>query len=424
VYSINFNALIKSSFFAACAASVFYANYTIADPIEDANSYAVRVKSSVRYAAFFDSAGTADGAGFLVDKKRGLILSNAHVAGYGTASLEVSFKGEKYQDAQVLYVDTEHDVAILGVPPRKVPEQAIEAKLDCSDRKLNGAEVAAFGHPEGLTYSASRGIVSQVRVYDGVDWVQTDAAINPGNSGGPLIDLTTGSVVGINAMALKDTEGLNFAVPIQPICKIINLYNEGKNPQPPLLPFTFGTNENTEEHVIIAGNRFGDIPEGFKIGDRVTAVNKTKVKSPTEIFTLLRGTDGEALFTLQGKSGERDINVNYKFEEGYLEKPYILLDGALIAEAYYTEMWNAEKMYQVHSVRKGSYADKYGILRRGMIVAVDGEKPRDLPHLQKLLNKDAPVNIVFRVWSSRDQYLYDFFEVEYESDEVTLMNAM
>ena len=396
----------------------------LGDPIEDANSYAVRVKSSVRYAAFFDSAGTADGAGFLVDKKRGLILSNAHVAGYGTASIEISFKGEKYQDAQVLYVDTEHDVAILGIPPRKVPKKAFEAKLDCSDRKLNGAEVAAFGHPEGLTYSASRGIVSQVRVYDGVDWVQTDAAINPGNSGGPLIDLKTGSVVGINAMGLKDTEGLNFAVPIQPVCKILDLYNEGKNPLPPLLPFTFATNEYTEEHVIIAGNRFGDIPEGFKIGDRVTAVNKIKVKSPTEIFTLLRGTDGSALFTLEGKSGERDIDVTYKFEEGYLEKPYIMIDGALIAEAYYTEMWNTDKMYQVHSVRKGSYADKYGIMKRGIIVAVDGEKPKDLRHLQKLLNKDEPVNIVFRVWSNRDQYLYDFFEVEYERDEVTLMNAM
>ena len=396
----------------------------LGDPIEDANSYAVRVKSSVRYAAFFDSTGTADGAGFLVDKKRGLILSNAHVAGYGTASIEISFKGEKYQDAQVLYVDTEHDVAILGIPPKKVPEKATDAKLDCSDRRLNGAEVAAFGHPEGLTYSASRGIVSQVRVYDGVDWVQTDAAINPGNSGGPLIDLKTGAVVGINAMALKDTEGLNFAVPIQPICKIIDLYNEGKNPQPPLLPFTFSTNEYTEEHVIIAGNRFGEIPEGFKIGDRVTAVNKTNVKSPTEIFTLLRGTDGSALFTLKGKSGERDINVTYKFEEGYLEKPYILMDGALIAEAYYTEMWNADKMYQVHSVRKGSYADKYGIHRRGIIVAVDGEKPKDLPHLKVLLNKEETVNITFRVWSNRDRYLYDFFEVEYESDEVTLMNAM
>ena len=63
-------------------------------------------------------------------------------------------------------------------------------------------------------------------------------------------------------------------------------------------------------------------------------------------------------------------------------------------------------------------------MKRGIIVAVDGEKPKDLRHLQKLLNKDEPVNIVFRVWSNRDQYLYDFFEVEYERDEVTLMNAM
>ena len=71
-------------------------------------------------------------------------------------------------------------------------------------------EVAAFGHPHGLNYSASRGIISQIRYYDGVDWVQTDAAINPGNSGGPLIDLGSGKIVGINAMKLEDTEGLNF----------------------------------------------------------------------------------------------------------------------------------------------------------------------------------------------------------------------
>ena len=31
------------------------------------------MKSSVRYAAFFDSAGTADGAGFLVDKNMFLL---------------------------------------------------------------------------------------------------------------------------------------------------------------------------------------------------------------------------------------------------------------------------------------------------------------------------------------------------------------
>ena len=49
-------------------------------------------------------------------------------------------------------------------------------------------EVAAYGHPQGLSYSASRGIISQKRYKYGADWLQTDAAINPGNSGGPLIN--------------------------------------------------------------------------------------------------------------------------------------------------------------------------------------------------------------------------------------------
>ena len=64
----------------------------------------------------------------------------------------------------------------------------------------------------------------------GLDWVQTDAAINPGNSGGPLVDLSTGRVVGINAMALKKTEGLNFAVPSFPVCKIVNILRENQIP--------------------------------------------------------------------------------------------------------------------------------------------------------------------------------------------------
>ena len=88
----------------------------------------------------------------------------------------------------------------MQIESDSLPEEAIAAEMDCSERSsLNGVEVAAYGHPNGLSFSASRGIISQLRTYNGDDWVQTDAAINPGNSGGPLIDLETGHVVGINA---------------------------------------------------------------------------------------------------------------------------------------------------------------------------------------------------------------------------------
>ena len=82
-------------------------------------------------------------------------------------------------------MDSELDIAVVKVLAENIPDDAIEARLDCGDRSLNGVAVAAFGHPHGLTYSASRGIISKVRYYHGIDWVQTDAAINPGNSGGP-----------------------------------------------------------------------------------------------------------------------------------------------------------------------------------------------------------------------------------------------
>ena len=93
MYLINLNALIRSSLFAACATSIFYAGYASADPIEDANSYAVRIKSTVRYAFAEEEAGRSDGAGFLVDRKRGWVLTNAHVSSYGKGAIEVSFKG-------------------------------------------------------------------------------------------------------------------------------------------------------------------------------------------------------------------------------------------------------------------------------------------------------------------------------------------
>ena len=54
-----------------------------------------------------------------------------------------------------------------------------------------------------------------------------------GNSGGPLIDLETGKVLGVNSMALEDTEGLNFAVPAKPICKILEIIKSGGTPLPP-----------------------------------------------------------------------------------------------------------------------------------------------------------------------------------------------
>ena len=93
-----------------------------------------------------------------------------------------------------------------------------------------GMEVQALGHPKGLKFSLTGGIVSGVRkmssIYSATNdanilFIQTDAAINKGNSGGPLFHKNY--VVGVNTQGLAkdETEELNFAVHVDEVQKFL-----------------------------------------------------------------------------------------------------------------------------------------------------------------------------------------------------------
>ena len=91
-----------------------------------------------------------------------------------------------------------------------------------------GSAAEAIGHPKGLYYSISRGVVSALRKESLIDFgkevrlVQTDVPINPGNSGGPLF--IDDRVIGVNTMGLdkSTSEGLNFAVYYQEVLDFID----------------------------------------------------------------------------------------------------------------------------------------------------------------------------------------------------------
>ena len=389
--------------------------------LDEAEGYAVRVKASIGYPFAEDKAGTFNGAGFLFDKERGWFLTNAHVSGRGTGDIEVSFKGQAFNEAELLYVDPELDFSILSLDKDLIPSTALEAKLDCETVQLSGTEVAAFGHPHDLYFSASRGIISKVRFYEGHDWVQLDAAINPGNSGGPLIALKSGKVVGINAMSLKNSEGLNFAVPLPPVCKTISLLLANENPSPPKLPISFATDNVKEEtYLTIAGNRYGKLPDGLQVGDVVTKVNGLNVTTPTEVATVLRGVKNQAEFTISGDKGQKKILITFTPKPLITKRQYLFMDGAIIANDFYLERHEREKSFQFHSVRDGSYADRVGFSRGEVIISIDGAKPENIEHLKKLLEGEEEKQVITRHWSSIDNQFYDFFVKQYTPGYVDL----
>ena len=392
----------------------------IADVLEDASKFTVRVRTSIEYSFAEDDAGTGRAAAFLVDVDNRYLVTNAHVSGRGNATIEIAFKGHEYVSAEAIYVDALLDIAVLQIESDSLPEGAIAAEMDCSEGSLNGVEVAAYGHSNELSFSASRGIISQLRTYDGDDWVQTDAAINPGNSGGPLIDLETGRVVGINANSVKDTEGLNFAVPMTPACSIVKLLQEGITPSSPTLPLIFATNDELDTHLTIAGNMYGPIPAGIVAGDLLETVNGETVFSPNEVRELLRGYTGTVELGLVHNDASYTTTIEVNPQKPILERDFILMDGTLITSDHFFDRQKSAGMFQIHSIAAGSRSEQSDLGTYQSIISVNGIEPQSLEQLYKLLNSGEKLSLIMREWSDTDNFLYDYLHVNYTAQDVTL----
>ena len=124
------------------------------------------------------------GTGFFV-KGENVIITNDHVV-KGNSEVVISGKSFQKQMSLVLFNDPKYDLAFISVPDGTgMPELHLAAGYEVHD----GETVIAIGHPYGLNYTATEGIVSKAkRLQKGINYIQIDAAINPGNSGGPLVN--------------------------------------------------------------------------------------------------------------------------------------------------------------------------------------------------------------------------------------------
>jgi serine protease Do len=162
---------------------------------------------------------TSTGTGFYV-KEFDLIVTNEHVVG---KNAEVTIAGRLFDKrlARVWYTDRLHDLAFLQPPP---DVQLPEVKLGKYEDTKDGEVVVAIGHPYGLNYTATQGVISKVdRIRDGIKYIQIDAAINPGNSGGPLVN-KEGQIIGINSFIIRGGDNLGFALPVSYIREALELY--------------------------------------------------------------------------------------------------------------------------------------------------------------------------------------------------------
>ena len=159
------------------------------------------------------------GSGVIINED-GYAITNAHVV-QGETNLRATvwlpqtdgtLKRIIIEDIEIMAINNHLDLALLKI---KHPdgEKFPFAPLELDEKLEIGQSVFAIGNPLGLERTLSQGVISTTqRSFDGLSYIQTDAAINPGNSGGPLFN-TQGEVIGITNMGILGGEALGFAIP-------------------------------------------------------------------------------------------------------------------------------------------------------------------------------------------------------------------
>ena len=157
------------------------------------------------------------GAGFFVSAHN--LITNAHVVGADRSVTVRLYGTDEEMPADVIATDNRRDLALLRTSATGVAVSLLAADADTPV----GSRLIIIGHPRGLEFSLTSGVVSAIRVErddkGGVEVIQTDTAMNPGNSGGPVF--LGDKVVGVASFKWRSSEGLGFAIHSREVRKFL-----------------------------------------------------------------------------------------------------------------------------------------------------------------------------------------------------------
>jgi S1-C subfamily serine protease len=158
-------------------------------------------------------SAVSQGSGFILSPD-GVGGSNYHVLKGASKAVAECCGGRTFEIVSVEGADLIKDLVVFQL--RDIGETAKPKNLDPlalgSSRDISiGEKVLVIGSPQGLENTVSDGIVSAIREYKSVRYLQITAPISAGSSGGPVLN-ENGHVVGIATFQFERGQNLNFAV--------------------------------------------------------------------------------------------------------------------------------------------------------------------------------------------------------------------
>jgi S1-C subfamily serine protease len=379
---------------------------------------AIRVDSTRAFDTEWNQSTQA--TGFVVDARRGLVLTNRHVVTPGPVRAEAVFINQEEVELKPVYRDPVHDFGFYRYDPAALRYiEPAELPLDPAAARV-GLEIRVVGNDGGEQLSILSGTLARLRRaapeygrnrYNDFNtfYFQAASGTSGGSSGSPVIDIR-GHVVALNAGAATQTAS-SFFLPLDRVARALALIQAGEPVGRGTLGVTFsylpydelrrlGLRPETERLVrgrfpghtgmLVAGQAVpGTTGDGvLQPGDILVQAGGEYLMEFVALAALLDAAVGEPVRLVVERNG-RPLEVDLVVQDLHAITPdeYLQFGDALVHRVSYQQARALNRPIEGVAVASPGYVlGAAGVPRGSVITALDGRPVRDLDDLEAVLD--------------------------------------
>ncbi len=359
---------------------------------------------------------STDATGFVVDKKRGIILTNRHVVGSGPATAQAVFLNQEEVDLKPIYRDPVHDFGFFQYNPEDLEFiEPVELKLNPDGAEV-GMEIRVVGNDAGEQLSVLDGTISRldrpapgygVGRYNDFNtyYLQAASSTSGGSSGSPVFN-RRGDVIALNAGA-RSKAATSFFLPLHQAEKALAHLQRSEPVPRGTLETTFAAKpyadleklgltrdaerrarrQNPDGRGLLVIDHILPDNQDLEVGDILLKAASRPIWNFLNLANILDANVGKTIELELERAGEPlTVSVPVKDLHHITPSRYLEIDGAVMHDLSYQQARHYNRPVEgVYLADPGFSFSQSGLQKGTLITQVNDKRVKNIDELASVL---------------------------------------